>query len=368
MVVLFIFFVGALVFQLIAWLGVLGRVTVPRPSENESPAMPSISIIVCFRNEEERLPNYLPLLLAQQYPAFEVIAVDDFSTDNSAAMVQELAKKDARLKLVQPPSPTRPGKKDALTFGIAQAQNECLLLTDADCAPATEHWVSHLAAGFTNPAIEVVLGYSPYRFQPGWVNQFQRYETIYTALQYLGFAQIGLPYMGVGRNLAYRKSFFRRAGGLEKHAHLPGGDDDLLISHHAEAGKITWVLDPAAWMYSDPAVDGRDYLRRKYRHLGVGSHYPPLPKWLLAGLGASHTGVYVWGVCCLFSAFWCPVLVLMAARWWAVVRAVGRSSLNQQLPRFSAGQILRNDLLMAAYYLILLPAPLLGGRQKGGWA
>lgn len=376
MAIIFLFFCMALAFQLLVWVGVLGRVTeknktvATSPQKKQTSALPAVSIVICFRNEAARLQTYLPLILKQDYPSFEVIAVDDFSEDQSAEVVKKMAARYPALQLVQPPEPTRAGKKDALTFGIQQAKNDILLLTDADCAPVSGHWIREMTADFINPQTEVMLGYSPYRYASGSVNSFQRYETVYTALQYFGFAQAGMPYMGVGRNLAYRKKFFTQAGGVDDHAHLPGGDDDLLISHHAEAAKTALVIKPAAWTLSDSATSWRDYLSRKFRHLGVSGHYPLLPKLVLAGLGASHFGVYLFGILGFFSENPLPFLLLLILRWCVVVLVVKRSPFTGKLPAaraFSIGAILVNDFLLALYYLVLLPAPLLNGRQKGGW-
>ena len=191
----------------------------PRGARGDN--LPPISVIICFRNEAKRLANYLPLILEQNYPNFEVVAVNDFSIDGSAKVVTELQLSYDKLRLVQPPQPTRPGKKDALTFGIEQARHDILLLTDADCAPTSRQWISGMTAPLRDEGVELAIGYSPYRYQRGWLNFFQRFETTYTAFQYLGLARIGLPYMAVGRNVAYRKTFFQRAGGLKSHAHLP---------------------------------------------------------------------------------------------------------------------------------------------------
>lgn len=376
MTILVSFFLAAFVYQLVAWVGVLGRVSesdlIVKSPQNKSPEspLPPVSIIICFRNEEERLKRYLPLILKQDYPDFEVIAVNDFSTDNSGEVVRKFADRYPALRLVQPLKPTRPGKKDALTYGIEQAKNHLLLLTDADCAPVSGHWIRKMTAGFSHNHIDVILGYSPYCYRADSVNAFQRYETIYTALQYFGFARVGMPYMGVGRNLAYRKSFFSGAGGVASHAHLPGGDDDLLISRNAEAAKTSWVIDSEAWTLSDPAMGWRDYLKRKFRHVGVGGHYPLLPKLLLGGLGASHFGIYLCGFIGLNTDWVLTFLTLLALRWIVIVLVIkyspfiGKKSDSRQ---FSVWGIICNDALLALYYLILLPAPFLGGRQKGGW-
>lgn len=347
----------------------------------------SVSVIVCFRDEAERLARYLPLILEQDYPHFEVVAVDDHSNDGSAEVIAQLQKQFPKLRCLRPPQPTRPGKKDALSFGITQARHEILLLTDADCGPRSKNWITLMTAPLrANLSKELVLGYSPYRQQGLFVHLFQSFETTYTAFQYLGLARRGLPYMGVGRNVAYRKSFFQRAGGLESHAHLPGGDDDLLISHHAQSERTAIVIDPAAWTISEPASDWLDYWRRKRRHVGVGIAYPLLPKLLIGGLAVSHLlhyGLALWLLLLGFQSSW--VMATVALRWMAVVRAYTWRSANHQVsattyaPRpssslrsegapspWSVPQIILFDAGLIIYYLLTAPALVLGS-GRGGW-
>jgi cellulose synthase/poly-beta-1,6-N-acetylglucosamine synthase-like glycosyltransferase len=340
-------------------------------------------VVVCFRNEAERLARYLPLILEQEYPDFEVVAVDDHSSDASAGVIAELQERFSNLRYLRPSHPTRPGKKDALTYGIHQARHDLLLLTDADCAPASKDWIGHMTAPLaTDPDCELVLGYSPYRANATAVNRFQRLETTYTAFQYLGLAQRGLPYMGVGRNVAYRKAFFQRAGGLESHAHLAGGDDDLLISHHASAAHTAIVIDPAAWTISDPASSWGDYWRRKRRHVGVGIAYPLLPKLLIGGLAVSHLLFYGLALWLLLSGFQIPrsrlsgsswVMLLIAARWVAVVWVYGWRSARKEDSSFPLRKplalllnIILFDIGLVAYYLLTAPA-LVFGAGRGGW-
>ncbi|MEM9835074.1 MAG: glycosyltransferase [Bacteroidota bacterium] len=377
-----ILFLLAAFFQLIAWGFVLSKTSrthlatkgqLNQDGQSARTSIPShdappVSIIVCFRNEEERIISCLRAILRQTHPAMEVLAIDDYSTDASAALVERLSTHHPHLRLLRPPQPTRPGKKDALTFGITAATHDVILLTDADCIAVDPAWAVLMTEPFVDASVQLVLGYSPYRQKGGAVNTVQRYETLYTALQYLGMAAIGYPYMGVGRNLAYRKAFFQKAGGLARHAHLPGGDDDLLISHHARGSSTRFVIHPASWTYSAPATGWADYLSRKFRHLGVGGHYPLWIKALLGGLALSHIGVYPLGLILLGLGQYTLVFAIWLIRWGLIVAVIRRSTLNRSsLHPFSIPLIIGGDVAMAIYYLLLLPAPWIGRRARGGW-
>lgn len=334
----------------------------------------AVSVIVCFRNEAAVLPACLRGLLAQEYAGeVEILAVDDNSTDASAAIVRELiAAGHPQLKLLQP-GPTRPGKKDALTCGIHAASHELLLLTDADCVPASTTWLRLMTAPLADQA-EVVLGAGPYSpAGQSLLNRFQRFEANYVALKYLGFARRGRPYMGVGRNLAYRKSFFLRAGGFAAHADLPGGDDDLLVGHHALPARTTVVTTPAARTVSRLSPDWRTFLRQRLRHQSAGFRYRPATALLLGVLALSHGLFYLLGFALLFSGWWWLALLGYVVRFPLVYVAhrraefsgadAGASKGTGAMAR-TAGQVVWADALIAPFYLFLA----VGGRREGkGW-
>ena len=267
-----------------------------------------VSVIVCFYNEEAQLAACLEGILGQTYlAALEVILVDDNSTDRSPEIALRYAGYDDRIRVVHP-GVTRPGKKDALTYGIEQARYECMVLTDADCIPASKLWLAHMAAGLRGSG-ELALGVSPYRarvFSP-LLARWQQFESFYVSLKYLGFAAVGLPYMGVGRNMAYTQGFFARAGGLGSHADLPSGDDDLLVSGSASARATRAVTHPKAWTWSHPHGTWSSYFRQRARHQSTGVRYPPGAAALLTLLALTQVGFYV---CSAWLLWQVPAVVI----------------------------------------------------------
>jgi len=233
-----------------------------------------VSIIVCAHDEEENLRTLLPLLLAQKHPQFEVIIVDDRSNDGTFDFLREEAEKENRLRIVKVEHlPTHAnGKKYGLTLGIKAAHYDIVLLTDADCRPVSDTWVQAMSSHF-NEQTQFVLGYSPYQKQPGFLNLFIRYETLFTAIQYLSFAWLGNPYMGVGRNLAYRKSLFLQNKGFKEYFGITGGDDDLFVNRHAKEKNTQVCVDSGALIVSNPKQTWREFVQQKIRHLSVGKFY-----------------------------------------------------------------------------------------------
>ncbi len=251
----------------------------PIPEEAEQP----LSVVICARNEAENLSKYLPAVLEQDYPDFEVIVVNDRSWDGTSEILDAFAKHYKHLKIVTVTDGSKfiAGKKFAVTMGIKAAANEWLVFTDADCVPVSDKWLR----GMQQPGRQdtaLVLGYSPYLKKRGILNALIRFETFFTAVNYLSFALKGMPYMGVGRNLAYKKSLFFNNKGFAAHMHIPSGDDDLFVNAHAHEGNTAICIHKDAQVWSEPNTSFKAYLRQKKRHFGAGKLYKPKHKFILS--------------------------------------------------------------------------------------
>ncbi|RYE19133.1 MAG: glycosyltransferase [Sphingobacteriaceae bacterium] len=233
-----------------------------------------VSVIVCARNESQNLQQNLPFILNQNYPDFEVVVVNDCSNDDSYLILDQFKTEYNNLKIVTVTEHRRfkTGKKFALTMGIKAAKNEHLLLTDADCMPASENWIRLMQQSFSAQK-QIVLGYSPYKKTSGFINTFVRFETVKTAISYLSAALNNNPYMGVGRNLAYTKSLFFAAKGFAAHMHLLSGDDDLFVNQNANRVNTAVQVLPEAHTFSETKTSFYAYYRQKKRHMGVGKYY-----------------------------------------------------------------------------------------------
>lgn len=331
-----------------------------------------VSVIVCFRNEAPTLEACLRSILRQQYKGeFEVVAVDDNSIDTSADIVKKLMAQDPRLRLLTP-GPTRPGKKDALSCGIRDARHEHLLLTDADCRAVTDQWLRLMTAPLRQGA-EVALGIGLYSTKVrNLLSSWQTFEAKYVLLKYMGFARRGLPYMGVGRNLAYTKSFFQQAGGLEAHADLPGGDDDLLIGHAALPQSTVRVTHPHSITVSAPEESWGKYLRQRMRHQSVGFRYRLIHQVLLGLLALSHGLFFLLGCCLLFTGWWWlalsfyglrSLLTYFVFRQVASVGAAAGAGEGLQEQVIPVGQHLVFDAMLAPCYLFLAVAGLVPAKR-----
>ncbi len=260
-----------------------------------------ISIIVCARNEDDNLTEFLPKILTQNYPEFEVVVVDDCSYDNTENVIDEYAKIFLNLKKVtiKEDGYYKHGKKFAIMVGIKGTKYNNLLFIDADCFPANELWLQDMAKGYVNKK-EIVLGYGAYKKEDGFLNALIRFDTFSIALNYLSAAIKGKAYMGVGRNLAYTKELFYKQKGFSKHYHINSGDDDLFINQACTTENTNVSVSHNAITYSIAKKTFASWKRQKQRHLTTAPHYNAATKAKL-GLGyASQYAFYLLFISLLF--------------------------------------------------------------------
>jgi len=255
-----------------------------------------VSIIVCAKNEEENLKNLFPCLLDQDYPEYEIVLVDDASSDGTLELMRSFVEQSSlskvSLQIVPVPPEHAKGKKFALTQGVLVAKNELLLLTDADCKPVSNKWIVQMSKGFSND-VSLILGYGAYKKIKGsYLNKLIRFETLLTAIQYFSYALSGKAYMGVGRNLAYKKEDFLSVNGFESHHHLKSGDDDLFVSQIATPLNTAICDEVSSHTISAPETSFTNWIRQKRRHLTTSSFYSSFHKFALGLFYVSQLGFY----------------------------------------------------------------------------
>ncbi len=246
--------------------------------------VPGVSVILCAHNERENLSNYLQALLTQNYPTYEVIVVDDGSEDDTRAIIERYMVQDPRLHMTFVPYGARvlSTKKLALTLAAKAAQYEYLLLTDADCVPESNRWISEMIQPLLKEGKEISLGFGAYFEEKGHINRLVRFDTLFNGLHYLGAAICGHPYMGVGRNLAYRKSLFFESGGFTHMMNNKAGDDDLFVNHVATKRNTAVVVSRDSYTWSLAKKTMKEWWQQKRRHLSVSPNYRTATKIRLA--------------------------------------------------------------------------------------
>ncbi len=305
--------------QLFYYTGIYSRVFF-YPRHRRSGAKKPVSVIICARNEAENLEKHLPAILEQNYPEYEVIVVNDSSTDRTDEVIASFLKKYPHLKTssIPPEQKFTHGKKLAQTIGVKAARNEILIFTDADCVPVSKNWLRRMYSNFAVDK-DIVLGYGGYFYEPTFLNNYIRYDAMMIAMQYFGYALIGMPYMGVGRNLAYRKELFIKNKGFTRHYHLISGDDDLFVNETANTKNTAIALSKDSFTRSIPKSRWRDFIFQKSRHFTTSRYYKRKHKFLL-GLEWTSRFFYYAGFLYLLLAGHFKYIILAAFGFRVIVQ------------------------------------------------
>lgn len=308
------YFLGFVVLiQLYYFLIVFSRLAFFK-AKNTTAQQPGVSIIVCARNEIKNLRLHLENLLNQSYPTFQVIVVNDCSWDETELYLEVLEQHYPNLKVVTIKEQERyqHGKKFALSLGIKASQYEHLLMTDADCLPASENWIAEMVRSYTENK-EIVLGYGGYMKEPSFLNKWIRFETAFNAMQYLSYGLSGNAYMGVGRNLSYKKHLFFQNKGFASHQHLLSGDDDLFINENATKKNVSICISPDAITLSKPKQTWGEWFKQKKRHLSTSKYYKTRHKFSLGLFHFSQSLFWMLSIALLVFQIQLPIVASLVA-------------------------------------------------------
>ncbi|TCN72992.1 glycosyltransferase [Acetobacteroides hydrogenigenes] len=235
---------------------------------------PPVSVVICARNEEGNLKKNIPIIAEQDYTNYEIVVVDDCSEDDTHYVLKSLKAIYPHLRqtFIKKDEKFWHGKKLAVTVGIKSAMNEIIILTDADCAPKTNQWLKQMVNAY-NSNTEVVLGYCGYERKKGILNKIIRCDAFFVGLNYLGLALCKAPYMGVGRNLSYKKGIFFKNRGFANHHKLISGDDDLFINEVATGKNTKVCISKEALLVTEPKTSWDSWIQQKTRHGTTYKHY-----------------------------------------------------------------------------------------------
>lgn len=334
--------------------------------ESNQSTLPKVSVVVCAHNERENLENYLHTLLSQDYPEYEVIVVDDESEDNSLIVLEQYARQYPNFYHTFVPQGARviSSKKLALTIGIKAAHYDYILLTDADCRPESRNWIREMMKGYDHESTEMVIGFSPYFERETLLSGLISYDTLFNGLQYMGMARAGHPYMGVGRNLSYRRSTFFNNQGFQGLLDVRAGDDDLFVNkvttnyrkRNHRKSNVNVVCNPDALTWSAPKTTWKQWMQQKQRHLSVSNKYTSLNKFRLTIEPFTRGMIYILLLVALSLGshmLMATTIMLWFIRLLIMLFVINRAAYKLQLGRFSL-EIILYDILLPIVTLYLL--------------
>ncbi len=321
-IILFLFtlFIGTIIVQLYYILFIFQKLAFFHPQRKSTLNEIPISVIIAARNESHKLQENLRFILEQDYSNFEVIVVNNNSSDDSYQVLSALKKGYNHLEIIEfnNPDHVRQGKKLPLTLGIKAAKNEYLLMTDADCKPRSNQWIKKMARGFKEK--EIILGYGPYIKNSGLLNSIIRFDTAWIGMNYFSFALNGLAYMGVGRNLAYTKSAYQAVDGYKSHHMLASGDDDLFIQEASKKSLLGIEIHADTHCFSPSKNTWSEWVHQKSRHFTTTPKYSFIKKLLLATYPITLVAAWFSFVSLMIlsnSVFICFIMTLFyTIKWW----------------------------------------------------
>ncbi len=326
--ILFYTFIAVVFIQVIFYILFFGRFAFSKEPKKHRKNI-AISVIICAKNEAENLTSFLPSVITQNYPDFEIILINDASYDHTLKVMEEFASNHDNIKIVNVENNEAfwGNKKYALTLGIKASKNDFLLFTDADCKPVSKYWIKQMSAHFSNEKT-IVLGYGAYtKTKNSLLNKLIRFETLITAIYYFSFAKMGMPYMGVGRNLAYRKDAFFNAKGFVNHMNILSGDDDLFVNQVATHKNTAICISKNSFTASIPETSFNSWFQQKRRHVSTANYYKLKHKLLLGLIYISNFFFWVTGLALIIFQFnWQIVISLFILRLIVQYIVIGSSS------------------------------------------
>ncbi|WP_181858168.1 glycosyltransferase [Polaribacter sp. WD7] len=311
--VLFYVFVAFTVIQTIYYLAFFSFL-LEQKKKKKHKKLPPVSIIICAKNEAKNLKKFLPTIINQHYDDYEIVLINDASSDKTASVMEEFKAKHDTIKIIDVENIEAfwGNKKYALTLGIKASKYNHLLFTDADCKPVSKNWISEMVQHFSKEKT-IILGYGKYKREKSLVNLLVRYETLLTAIQYFSYAKLGSPYMAVGRNLAYHKDEFFNVKGFINHIHIKSGDDDLFIQDAALKDNTCICTSAKSFTESIAPSSFTAWFRQKRRHISTANHYKFKHQFFLGLFYISKICFYALAITLFFFVSWKLLLLPLLA-------------------------------------------------------
>ncbi|MGL4293778.1 MAG: glycosyltransferase [Bacteroidales bacterium] len=324
---------------------------------------PGVSVVIYANNDSEQLQANLSAFLEQDYPDYEVIVVNDGSSDESEQVLSDFEKKHSHLyhTFLSEEARNLSRKKLSLTLGIKASRNEIILLANANCRPASSEWIKNMVRNFTDKT-DVVLGYTRFEYKKGFGERYIAFDLLLRSIRFLGYALVGKPYLGEGSNMGYRKSVFFRHKGFAKYMHLHIGDDELFVNQIAKKYNTKVELSEKASMIAhyEKNSEGWCYLKRNTAF--TASFYRSASKWIfgfesmsrylfigfaLTGILAFHRNpVLLVSICSLIVIRW----ILLGLFWYQTGKKTGTRRFLLCVPVFELIDPLTNLFFKASSF------------------
>ncbi|WP_026777388.1 glycosyltransferase [Polaribacter sp. Hel_I_88] len=293
-----------------------------------------VSLIVFAKNSATNLQQNLPNYLAQDYPEFEIVLIDNASSDDTEDVIESFVAKHKNIKVVSVENNEAfwNNKKYALTLGIKAAKYDHLLFSNINSSPINEHWVTEMSKKFTLKKT-IILGYEKYKKENSIKNLFIRFHRLLKAIQCFAFAKQGSPFMAFGNNLAYKKTEFFKVNGFIKHIKIKFAEDDLFIKDAATKENISYAISKNSFVETDAPKSFNDWFQEQRLLSSIEEHFKFKNQFFLNLFFISKLLFYVLGAILFFLYPWQIILGIVLGYFLVQYIIIGLSAKKLQEPQ-----------------------------------
>ncbi|MDP5105709.1 MAG: glycosyltransferase [Polaribacter sp.] len=287
----------------------LSKVKRPRKTKIEIP----VSVIILVKNQGENIRNLLPLIIEQTHSNFEIVLIDNASSDETSDIIESFAEKHSNIKIVTVENNEAfwASKKYALTLGIKASKYDHLLFTDADCHPVSKDWITEMSRNYTSKKA-IILGYKKYKKENTFLNLFIRFENLTTAIKCFGFSKRNLSYMAFNGNYAYNKATFFKVNGFINHMKINFGEANLFIRDASTKENTTICLSENSFIETDAPTSFSKWFADKKDVDSIKKDYKFKHRFLLNGFTFTKVLFYALAITLLFTYSYTLTLSVIA--------------------------------------------------------
>lgn len=317
-----------LLLQILYFIIVFGRTCYRKKKIKTNEVKYSVSVVICVKNESKNIKDKLPIILEQEYPNFEVVVVNDASQDDTGFVLDVLQKIYPILQILNLPNNVNYfyGRKFPISLGIKSSKNDIIIFTDADTIPTSYRWIEEIVKAFT-PGKEIVLGYNAIESKKGILNSLIQYDNQSIAMNYLGHAILGNPYMGKGKNLAFKKELFFKNNGFISHYNIPTGEDDLFINMVSNSKNTNYVLSQDSINLSKAKTNLYDFTKLKEKLFLSQKHFKLSDRFMISLIPFTTFLIYILvGLAIYIGIPWQYVITALIIRYTTQIIVYYKSS------------------------------------------
>lgn len=288
----------------------------PTTSNNKQ----GVSVIIVTNNSADALKTGLLQILEQDYPLFEVVVVNENSTDDTEFVLYVLKKNYSNLTVINL------GRNDnnfesykfSLSIGIRSAKYSYCLLTNVSCTPQGYNWLDKMMEPVNNNnQCKIVTGMvSREKSKYGLLNAIVRYDESLSCVNLISYTNLGNAYTSCGMNMIYEKDFFISHGGFIAQYTKMCSQEDYFVHRFSNKKNTATVVDNEAKLLLPPINSFGTFCRTKFATSLSHKALKGSSKVLLATLPLSSFLFYVLlGILFFFSFPWQYILIFIVAKW-----------------------------------------------------